>query len=176
MVLLADRNFGAKDLTGDIAATGADVLVRLKNRRVMPTLTRCPDGSCLSVLGTLRARVIGCEITIATTAGRRTGVYRLATTLTGHHRCPAAELIRLYHQRWEIETAYLELKSSILGGRILRARSVGTSWPASCPPGGCACVPASSSAPSPNTRPAARSSIEPATTPPWPSTSSPTQT
>src|SRR4030095_9073359 len=32
----------------------------------------------------------------------------------------AAELIRLYHDRWEIETAYLELKSSILGGRVLR--------------------------------------------------------
>jgi hypothetical protein len=27
------------------------------------------------------------------------------------------------HQRWPIETAYLELKSSILGGRVLRARS-----------------------------------------------------
>ncbi len=29
----------------------------------------------------------------------------------------------LYHQRWDIETAYLELKSSILGGRVLRART-----------------------------------------------------
>ncbi len=29
----------------------------------------------------------------------------------------------LDHRRWEIETAYLELKSSILGGRILRART-----------------------------------------------------
>ncbi|MCX5122090.1 transposase [Micromonospora sp. NBC_00362] len=38
-------------------------------------------------------------------------------------RRPAAELIQLYHQRWEIETAYLELKSSILGGRVLRART-----------------------------------------------------
>ncbi len=29
----------------------------------------------------------------------------------------------LYHQRWEIETAFLELKSTILGGRVLRART-----------------------------------------------------
>jgi hypothetical protein len=28
------------------------------------------------------------------------------------------------HQRWEIETAYLELKSTILGGRVLLARIV----------------------------------------------------
>jgi hypothetical protein len=123
MILLADRNFGAKDLIGDIAATGADVLVRLKNGRVMPTLARYPDGSYLSMLGALRVRVIECEITITTTAGRRTGVYRLATTLTDHHQYPAGELIRLYHERWEIETAYLELKSSILGGRVLRART-----------------------------------------------------
>ena len=50
-------------------------------------------------------------------------VYRLATTLLDHHRYPAGELITLYHRRWEIETAYLELKSSILGGRVLRART-----------------------------------------------------
>ncbi len=123
MILLADRNFAAKDLLADIAATGAHVLVRLKNGRKMPVLARYPDGSCLSMLGRLRVRVIDCEITITTTAGRQTGIYRLATTLLNHHDYPAAELIRLYHQRWEIETAYLELKSSILGGRVLRART-----------------------------------------------------
>ncbi len=123
MILLGDRNFGARKLLADIAATGADLLVRLKNGRTMPVLARYPDGSYLSVLGPLRVRVIEAQITIHTPAGRRTGTYRLATTLLDHHRYPAGELIRLYHQRWEIETAYLELKSSILGGRVLRART-----------------------------------------------------
>jgi hypothetical protein len=123
MILLADRNFGAQDLLAQIAATGADLLVRLKNGRKIPVLARYSDGSSLSVLGRLRVRIIECEITIATTTGRRTGVYRLATTLLDPHRYPAAEVIRLYHDRWEIETAYLELKSSILGGRVLRART-----------------------------------------------------
>ena len=50
-------------------------------------------------------------------------MYRLATTLLDDRQHPAAELVTLYHQRWEIETAYLELKSSILGGRVLRARA-----------------------------------------------------
>lgn len=45
------------------------------------------------------------------------------TTLLDHHRYPAADLVALYHQRWEIETAYLEIKSTILGGRVLRART-----------------------------------------------------
>jgi Insertion element 4 transposase N-terminal/Transposase DDE domain len=123
MILLADRNFGAQDLLAQIAATGAEVLVRLKNGRKIPVLARYRDGSYLSTLGRLPVRIIECEITITTTAGRRTGVYRLATTLLDHHRYPASELITLYHRRWEIETAYLELKSSILGGRVLRART-----------------------------------------------------
>ncbi|HEY0806682.1 MAG TPA: IS4 family transposase [Pseudonocardiaceae bacterium] len=123
MILLGDRNFGAAGLLAQIAATQADLLVRLKNSRKIPVLARYRDGSYLSILGSLRVRIIECEITIVTTAGRHTSVYRLATTLLDHHQYPAAELIRLYHDRWEIETAYLELKSSILGGRVLRART-----------------------------------------------------
>jgi hypothetical protein len=49
---------------------------------------------------------------------------RLITTLTDPARYPAGDLAILYHERWdEIETAYLELKSTILGGRVLRART-----------------------------------------------------
>ncbi|MFI8008482.1 transposase [Streptomyces sp. NPDC086010] len=48
---------------------------------------------------------------------------RLLTTLTDPATHPAAELVRLYHERWEIETADAELKSTILGGHVLRART-----------------------------------------------------
>jgi hypothetical protein len=123
MIVLADRNFAAGKLIAAIAATGADVLVRLKNGRVTPMLAQYRDGSYLSVLGGVPVRVIDCQITLTTTAGQHTGSYRLATTLRDHRRYPAADLIRLYHQRWEIETAYLEIKSTILGGRVLRART-----------------------------------------------------
>ncbi|WP_309231919.1 transposase [Nocardia sp. SYP-A9097] len=53
----------------------------------------------------------------------RTEKYLLITTLSDYRRYPAADLVEIYHQRWEIETSYLELKSSILGGRVLRART-----------------------------------------------------
>ena len=123
MIVLCDRNLATAALTGRIAATGAELLARCKADRKLPVLRRLPDGSYLSLLGEVRVRIIECEITIATTAGRHTGVYRLATTLLDPHTWPATALVRLYHQRWEIETAYLELKSSILGGRVLRART-----------------------------------------------------
>jgi hypothetical protein len=123
MIVLLDRNFGAAALIGQLAATEADLLVRLKANRKLPVLGRYRDGSYLSQIGAVRVRVAECQITIATTAGRHTGAYRLATTLLDHRQHPAAALVTLYHQRWEIETAYLELKSSVLGGRVLRARS-----------------------------------------------------
>jgi hypothetical protein len=125
MLVLLDRNFDNATLLGQIAATQAHLLVRLKANRKLPVLARYPDGSYLSRIGKVEVRVVQAEITIATPTGRATGVYRLATTLTDHHRYPAFGLVTLYHQRWEIETAYLELKSSILGGRVLRARTPG---------------------------------------------------
>jgi hypothetical protein len=123
MLLLADRYYCAADLLTTIAATGAHLLIRGKANRRLAMIARLPDGSWLSKIGALTVRVIEAQISITTTAGTHTGNYRLLTTLLDPHTYPAAELIRLYHERWEIETAYLELKSSILAGRVLRART-----------------------------------------------------
>jgi len=123
MLVLTDRNLTTAALARRIAATDGHLLGRCKTGRNLPVLGRLGDGSWLSLLGGVTVRVIDAEVTIATSAGRATGVYRLATTLTDPHTWPAATLVALYHQRWEIETAYLELKSSILGGRVLRART-----------------------------------------------------
>ncbi len=122
MIVLADRNFASQKLLEAIAGTGADLLVRVKNGRNLPVCRRYRDGSYVSRMGGLEVRVICAEITIVTSAGRQTGVYRLVTTVTDPH-CPATDIIRLYHDRWEIETTYLEIKSTILGGRVLRART-----------------------------------------------------
>ncbi len=56
-------------------------------------------GSFLSRIGKVEVRIIECEITIATTAGRHADVYRLATTLLDQGRYPAFELVKLYHER-----------------------------------------------------------------------------
>ncbi|MBI0293191.1 transposase [Streptomyces sp. PRKS01-29] len=119
--------------TGDFATnaflqavddTGADFLARLSAARKPPVLRRLDDGSFLSRIGTVEVRIIECEIAVTTTAGRHTGVYRLATTLLDHRRCPAFELVRLYHERWEVESAYFAIKQSMLGRRVLRARTL----------------------------------------------------
>ncbi len=124
MLLLADRNFAAADLIGQVAATGADLLFRGKISRKLPVIEHCGDGSWLSRIGTTTVRVIDAQIAVRLAGGpRRTERYLLITTLTDHRRYPVTELVTLYHRRWEIETSYLELKSTILGGRVLRART-----------------------------------------------------
>ena len=122
MIVLADRNFAARALIAAIAATGADMLIRTKSGRHLPVCRRLPDGSYVSRIGSVEVRVIRAEITIATSAGQRSEIYQLVTTVldTDH---TASEIMRLYHERWEIETAFLELKQTILGGRVLRART-----------------------------------------------------
>jgi hypothetical protein len=126
MLVLADRNFAAGKLLAAIAGTGADFLIRCKTSSggpKLPPLRRLPDGSWLSRFGGTDVRVIDAQIAMATSVGRHVGVYRLITTLTDPARFPAFELVKLYHERWEIETCYLEMKSTILGGRVLRART-----------------------------------------------------
>jgi hypothetical protein len=122
MIVLADRNFAAADLIGQIADRGADLLIRVKSGRRLPVCRRCADGSWLSRIGSVEVRVIRAQITITTTEGARSEAYQLVTTVLDAD-CPATEIINLYHQRWEIETAYCELKQSIGGGRVLRART-----------------------------------------------------
>lgn len=126
VLLLADRNFAAGHLLTIVTGRHAHLLLRARTGRgapKLPVLHRLPDGSYRSVFGGQSVRVIDAEISIATKAGTVTGVYRLITTLLQAEAYPATAMLRLYHERWEIETAYLEIKSSILGGRVLRART-----------------------------------------------------
>jgi hypothetical protein len=127
MIVLADRNFDAADLIDQITTTGADILIRSKTgrgARKLPLDHRLADGSYLSHVGTVPVRVIDAAITIThpgeTTTRKAT--YRLITTVLDP-TCTPEQIVRLYHQRWQIETAYCELKSTILGGRVLRART-----------------------------------------------------
>jgi hypothetical protein len=126
VLVLADRNFAAGHLLNLVTGCDAHLLVRAKTGRggpKLPVLLRLPDGSYQSLFGGQPVRVIDAEISIKTKAGTVTGVYRLITTLLDPDTYPATAILRLYHERWEIETAYLEIKSSILGGRVLRART-----------------------------------------------------
>ena len=60
-------------------------------------------------------RIIEADLDVHGADGTRDGdSYRL--TLLDWRRYPAGELIRLYHERWEIEVAYLALRHTLSAG------------------------------------------------------------
>jgi hypothetical protein len=123
MLLLAGRAYDAGDLMKEVSATGAHFLIRGTSTRKPAVEEVLPDGSYLSRIDGLRVRIIEARLDVHGADGTRLGdSYRLITTLTGWRRYPAGELIGLYHERWEIEVAYLALRHTLLGGYVLRSR------------------------------------------------------
>lgn len=125
MLLLGDRAYDANDFLRRVAATKAMFLVRAKCTRTLPVLAVLSDGSFLSRLDGLAVRVIEAWVTATGADGQviANDSYRLVTTLLDPHTDPAAVLVRLYHERWEIESAYYALKHTLLHGRVLRSRT-----------------------------------------------------
>ncbi|RGE15677.1 IS4 family transposase [Leucobacter sp. wl10] len=129
MLCLADRGFYSHAAWTRAAATGADLCWRVQSRLKLPVLEALSDGSWISAVcdsktdkkreHPTRVRVI--EYTI--NDGRaEAGPYRLITTILDPEDVPAAELAAAYAQRWEIETAFDELKTHQRGPRkVLRS-------------------------------------------------------
>jgi hypothetical protein len=127
MLCLADRGFFGFEMWKQAAATGADLLWRVRKNILLPCEKRLPDGSCLSrIYPSQQDQRRGCNgVVVRVIEYRLEGVegaeplYRLATTILDHERAPATELAALYHDRWEIETALDELKTHLRGARIV---------------------------------------------------------
>ena len=123
MLVLADRGFDADDFAAEVAGTGAQFLIRATAARNPPVLARLSDGSFLSRLGALPVRIIDVDVVVTLTDGTRNAErYRLITTLTDARTDPASALVRLYHERWEVETVLHGLRQGLLGGRHLRSQ------------------------------------------------------
>ena len=127
MLCLADRNFFGFELWQLARATGADLLWRMKKNMRMAREKLLPDGSYLShvypserdwrhktngiLLRVIDYRLEGIE--------GAEPIYRLATTILDPDKAPAQELAALYHERWEVETAFDELKTHLRGAKIV---------------------------------------------------------
>ncbi|MEU6497752.1 IS4 family transposase [Streptomyces sp. NPDC046984] len=139
ILLLADRNFAGHELWGLVETTGCHLAWRIKKNLVLPPLSVLPDGSYVSVmptpaegqrLGNARfhgrtptrlpqghfVRIVDYTVTVRP-QHRPVQVekFRLATSLLDHRHAPARQLAQLYHQRWEIENGFAELKNRLRG-------------------------------------------------------------
>jgi hypothetical protein len=127
MLCLADRFFPSHKLWQKAAATGADLLWRIRQNARLEIDQRLPDGSYLSRIypstsdrrnqrKAIVVRVIDYRLDKVPDAEP---VYRLITTIVDPKQAPAKELAALYHERWEIETALDELKTHLRGTQIV---------------------------------------------------------
>lgn len=127
MLCLADRNFFGYELWQQAQASGADLLWRVKRNLVLPCQRRLADGSYLSHIypspkdrrhdrNGLTVRVVEYELVGVADAEP---LYRLVTTILDPDQVPAAALATVYHERWEIETAFDELKTHLRGSQIV---------------------------------------------------------
>lgn len=140
MICLADRGFMSFDLWYAAAATGAALLWRVPATFTLPIGERYADGSyrsevrcslkCASARrAPIPVRVIEYTLPAARTAKNRKATttrtrYRLITTVLAPARAPSVELAALYHERWEMETAFDELKTHLRGARrVLRSKT-----------------------------------------------------
>jgi len=131
MLVFADRGFYSFEAWQRAKKTGADLCWRVKDSLKLEPIEDLSDGSYLAEVfhstkdrnrrHPVTVRVI--EYTIED--GRDvTGPYRLVTTILDPADAPAVELAGAYAERWEIETAFDELKTHQRGPRaVLRSKS-----------------------------------------------------
>jgi Insertion element 4 transposase N-terminal/Transposase DDE domain len=132
MLCLADRGFNGYAHWQAARATGAELLWRCVINRQLPVVKMLADGSYLSAIypdqksrrsrrGEIVLRVI--EYSLPDLDGK-SARYRLVTSLLDPKKAPAMELATLYHERWEVEGVFDELKIHLRKSRrVLRSKT-----------------------------------------------------
>jgi len=132
MLCLADRGFMGYKLWTLAKSTGADLVWRVRKDFLFPREKELPDGSFLSTFypSPLDRRLNRNGMPIRIIEYTLEGIpdaepsYRLATTIMDFEQAPAKELAALYPERWEIESAFDELKTHLRGRQItLRSKT-----------------------------------------------------
>lgn len=132
MLCLADRGFRGYGHWKRAQESGAQLLWRATSNRQLPVVTALADGSYLSVIypnpGSRRTREGEITLRVIDYAlpGQPAGEahYRLITTLLDPTAAPALELARLYHERWEVEAVFAEMKTQMVQRRrTLRSKT-----------------------------------------------------
>jgi hypothetical protein len=119
-LVLGDRRYYARSLVVECMRQGVAFLVRVSSQPRFTRLRNLPDGSFLARIERdhtgqkhmpqMAVRVIVYTLDDPMRAGHGE-IHRLVTTLMDDVRYPAAELVELYHQRWEIEISNDEVKT-----------------------------------------------------------------
>src|SRR5664280_1899121 len=131
MLVLADRGFYGFHLWQQASSTGADLCWRVKSNLKPTHRETLADGSWLAEVkpsgneGRKATPLVVRVIDYMIDDGRGDHEpYRLLTTILDPEAAPAEDLALAYSERWEIESAFDELKTHQRGPRtVLRSKS-----------------------------------------------------
>lgn len=132
MLCLADRGFYGYQHWREALETGAALVWRMKKNLILPCNKRLEDGSYLSrIYASTKDRRHdrdGIDVRVIeyclNNVEDSEPIYRLMTTILDPKLAPAEELAALYQERWEIESAFGELKTHLRGrGIVLRSKT-----------------------------------------------------
>ena len=139
MLLLWDRGFFGFQLIEAVLGRGSHLLARVKTSQlIFQRLENLPDGSYLSTIypsssdrrNQRNGRIVRIiEYTHDDTRRVGCGVTnRLLTDLLDPTDLPALEAVRLYHERWEEELAFDEIKTHLNGREVSAQQDTRVAW------------------------------------------------
>lgn len=148
MLVTGDRNFFSFALWNQFRSTGADLLWRVSSTLRLPVLRWLPDGSYMSVVmdsrmrGARRARALAAagsggeldpdeavvvrvvEYEVTNRETENDELICVITSMLDPAEVSAVEIAAAYHERWECEGFFDEVKTHQRGpGRVLRSQS-----------------------------------------------------
>lgn len=130
MLALADRGIYSAERWARAAATGADLLWRVPSNLVLRPVEILADGSYIAEItppkksGIVPFRVRVIEYKLPAVTDGKDELYRLVTTILDPAHAPAKELAAVYHERWDIEGFFKQIKSVQLNAdKIFRSKS-----------------------------------------------------
>ncbi|WP_162624815.1 IS4 family transposase [Streptomyces cadmiisoli] len=114
MLVLMDRGLPGVELWKAYTGAGAHLLLRARSTVASRPLEVLPDGTYLgrmSLAGQRASHPGGVTVRVIEYRVDGGEVIRLLTDLMDIDTYPAAELAALYHERWEVESAYRQVKT-----------------------------------------------------------------
>lgn len=129
-ILLADRLFMAFKFFKQCRQSGAELLFRAREDRILPKERIFRDGSYGSRIydsekgstDSMEVRVVEFVLEMTRDGKTTETTYRLITTLMDAEKYPMDELAKLYRERWEVELMLDEVKNHLMDGKLLRSR------------------------------------------------------
>lgn len=132
MLVLMDRGLFSFWWAAQVLQREAHLLARLTSKMLVHPIKYLPDGTYLVEADRAHRALLQKPLTLRVIeyrlcdpkVGKPGELIRLVTTLLDHEQAPALEVIRLYHERWEIESCLDEQKNHLrLASHPLRAQT-----------------------------------------------------